>query len=138
VLLLSPDTPDSARTFAAQTFRAKVVTATSSTRRTCLANVILAQVTFDLHQLDSAARAGLRNTLLTALQRYAAGPRVVLIQLCLALAGLALQMPDWDGVVPGLIQSLGQNPATVPALLEFLTVLPEEVTNGRIPISVSR
>ncbi|KAG9043201.1 Nuclear import receptor [Tulasnella sp. UAMH 9824] len=93
-------------------------------------------VTHDLHQLDASQRAGLRETLTTAIQKYANGPRAVLIQLCLALSGLALQMKEWDNPVLDLINALGQNPVTVPALLLFLTVLPEEVAgNTRIPMT---
>lgn len=63
----------------------------------------------------------------------------MVIQLCLAISGLALQVPAWERVVETLIDSFGRNPATVPTLLEFLTLLPEEVSgNTRIPISVCR
>jgi transportin-3 len=95
-------------------------------------------VTFDLQQVENIQRSALRGSLLSALQKFAAGPRVVLIQICLSLAGLALQMPDWDDPVAEIIQALGHNPQLVPSLLQFLTVLPEEVTsNSRIPLSVS-
>ena len=61
------------------------------------------------------------------------------MQLCLALAGLALQFPDWqETAVQSVIDRFGQTPATVPTLLEFLTVLPEEITgNTKIPLTVS-
>ena len=37
-----------------------------------------------------------------------------------------------------MIETFGRNPASVPALLQFLTVLPEEINgNFRIPITVS-
>ncbi|KAG8932286.1 Nuclear import receptor [Tulasnella sp. 418] len=115
-LLLAPEIDGQGRVFAAQTFRAKV--------------------THDLHQLDAAQRLGLRDTLLTAIRQYATGPRVVLIQICLALSGLALQMKEWENAVMDVITALGQDPTTVPALLQFLTVLPEEVSsNTRIPMS---
>lgn len=75
---------------------------------------------------------------MTAIQQYASGPRVVLIQICLALSSFVLQYPEWDNPVADLVASLGQQPSTVPALLEFLTVVAEEITtNSRIPISVS-
>lgn len=46
-------------------------------------------------------------------------------------------MKEWDNPVLDLINALGQNPVTVPALLLFLTVLPEEVAgNTRIPMTV--
>ncbi|KAJ7634215.1 armadillo-type protein [Mycena polygramma] len=116
VLLLAPETPPAAKIFAAQTFRAKV--------------------TYDLHQVDSIDLAGLRDTLIAALQQNHAGPRTIIIQLCLALSGLALQFPSWTNSVQTMIDLFGRNPATVPTLLEFLTVLPEELTNNhKIPIT---
>lgn len=134
--MLASDVPPGAKTFAAQTFRAKVC----FVQRFVYSNTEAqrSQVTFDLQQVDPSHRIGLRDSLLSALEKCASGPRVILIQICLALAGLALQMPEWQNVIPGLIESFGQDPSKVPALLEFLTVLPEEVNgNTRIPMSVS-
>jgi len=60
------------------------------------------------------------------------------VQLSLAVIGLALQVPSWEQPVQTLIEKFGPNPTTVPTLLEFLTLLPEEVNgNTKIPISVS-
>ena len=79
----------------------------------------------------------LKDTLLTALHTYHAGHRTILVQLCLALSALALQLPAWEDPIQNMIDSFGRNPATVPALLQFLTVLPEELTsNTKIPITV--
>ena len=79
----------------------------------------------------------LKETLLTALRTYHNGPRTILVQLCLAISALALQMPAWEDPVQTLIDLFGRTPATVPALLQFLTVLPEELTtNTKIPITV--
>lgn len=117
-LLLAQELPLESRLFAAQTFRSKT--------------------TFDLEQLPIEAQLALKDTLLDALVLYAQGPRVVQTQLCLALAGLALQIPEshWGSVVPGMIERFGGSPDTVGVLLEFLSVLPEEVsTNHRIPLS---
>ncbi|KAF9229185.1 ARM repeat-containing protein [Gyrodon lividus] len=116
VLLLSLDAPPAAKLFAAQTFRSKV--------------------TYDLHQVDPANLLPLRDTLITALERYHTGPRTVITQLCLAISGLALQLPQWDNAVQAMIETFGTNPATVPVLLQFLTVLPEELaSNTRIPVT---
>jgi transportin-3 len=80
----------------------------------------------------------LRDTLFTALERYQNGPRTIIVQLCLALSGLAVQLPAWDNPVQSLADLFGRNPATVPVLLQFLTVLPEELaSNTKIPITVS-
>ncbi len=116
-LLLASELPLEPRLFAAQTFRTKI--------------------TFDLEQVPRPQRVALRDTLLTALSAYASGPRVIQTQLSLALSGLALQLDEseWPTVVPAMIERYGSNPETVPILLEFLTVLPEEViTNHRIPV----
>lgn len=95
-------------------------------------------MTYDLHQVDQPNLLPLRDTLLTALERYHTGPRTIVVQLSLAIAGLALQLPAWENVVQDLIDLFGRNPATVPTLLEFLTLLPEELnSNTKIPISVS-
>lgn len=94
-------------------------------------------MTYDLHQVDPQNLPPLRDTLLTALERYHSGPRTIIVQLSLAISGLALQLPAWINPVQTLTDSFGRNPATVPTLLEFLTILPEEVSsNSRIPLTV--
>lgn len=114
-LLLSPDAPIAAKLFSAQTFRTKV--------------------TYDLNQVG-ADLSPLRDRLLDAMTRYIAGPRNILTQLCLAIAGLALQMPSWENPIQTMADMFGANPAAVPALLQFLTLLPEELmTNTRIPVT---
>lgn len=95
------------------------------------------QVTYDLAQVNPAQLFPLRDTIIAALDYFKEGPRAIILQLCLALSGLALQLPTWTGAVEGLIDSYGQNPSMVPVLLQFLTVLPEELyTNTKIPVTV--
>ena len=56
----------------------------------------------------------------------------------MCLAGLALQMLEWRDVIELVVQTLGADPQGLVVLLEFLTVLPEEVTEGRkVSLSVS-
>ncbi|CAG8608492.1 6594_t:CDS:2, partial [Acaulospora colombiana] len=116
-MLRSPQTtPETAQHFAARTFRQKI--------------------TLDLHQLDAAARISLRDSLLEILYEYRDGPRNIITQICLSLAALALQMPEWKNVLPQFTELYGKNPDTIKCLLEFLKVLPEEISkNNRIPIS---
>jgi transportin-3 len=58
-------------------------------------------------------------------------------QLCVCLASLAIQMTEWKDVLAQVASTLGSDEQSVPCVLEFLRVLPEEVTEGRkISLSV--
>lgn len=72
-----------------------------------------------------------------ALPTAPAGSKAILTQLCLALADLALQMPEWTNVVQGMIERFGKEPGTVVVLLRFLGSLAEESLNTRLPRLVS-
>ena len=47
------------------------------------------------------------------------------------MANLAIQMLDWKDVLTTMISTLGRDASAIPCLMEFLRVLPEEVTEGR-------
>ncbi|KAA1106213.1 Nuclear import receptor [Puccinia graminis f. sp. tritici] len=112
VILKTQEAPIECKLFAAQTFRAKI--------------------TFDLDQLPEPHRLQLRDSLLTALsQDSIISSKIILVQLCLSLADLALQLPEWPTVVTDLIEKFGKNPQTVPILLEFLTVFPQEIVGNQ-------
>lgn len=74
----------------------------------------------------------LRDSLLTALRTFAAGPRVILTQICLALADLALQLTEeqWSDPTSSMIDQFGKDPAMAGALLEWLQVLAEEFNSN--------
>lgn len=96
------------------------------------------QVTYDLNQVAPSDLLALRDTLMKGLVTHQTGLRAIIVQLCLALSGLALQLPQWKDCVKDMIELFGRNPDTVPLLLQFLTVLPDEInSNTRIPITVS-
>lgn len=95
------------------------------------------QITYDLQQVPPNEVFALRDTLVAALAVYKDGPRSIVVQLCLALSGLAIQIPTWGNAVQTMVEAFGNNPATVSVLLEFLIVLPEELcSNVKIPITV--
>ncbi|XP_024319110.1 transportin MOS14 isoform X2 [Brachypodium distachyon] len=73
---------------------------------------------------DPAAQ--LLDALLLAARRFCLGPPRLLTQICLALAALALRA---EGGVDGLFARMQHLPD--PALLELLTVLPEEVAQDQ-------
>lgn len=67
---------------------------------------------------------------------FASGPRPIQTQLCVCLASLAIQMIAWKDVLATVASALGSNAGD--CVLEFLKILPEEVTEGRkINLSVS-
>lgn len=58
------------------------------------------------------------------------------LQLCLALADLALQMCSWQKPVVDLITRFGGNNANLWPLLEILTVLPEEANSRSLRYNI--
>jgi len=89
------------------------------------------QITYDLHQLPDNAHEALRDSLLSLLQLYVAGPRPIRTQLCICIASLAIQMTAWKNVIAMVGSTVGDSPQGLDCLLDFLRILPEEVTEGR-------
>ncbi|KAK9474778.1 armadillo-type protein [Dipodascopsis tothii] len=98
-----------AKVFAAQTLRSKIV--------------------YDMHQLAPGPRLQLRDSILGLLATYKAGPKVIVTQLCVALASLALQLLDWENPVQDVLTAVGSSPDSASLVLEFLKVLPEEMSD---------
>ncbi|OXV07638.1 hypothetical protein Egran_04593 [Elaphomyces granulatus] len=108
-LLRSTDVPVEAKLFAATTLKGKI--------------------TYDLDQLPTGSLLQLRDSILHLLVVYATGPRPIQTQLCVSLAHLAIQMTTWKDVLNTVGSTLGGNAGD--CVLEFLKILPEEVTEGR-------
>ncbi|KAF1813335.1 ARM repeat-containing protein [Eremomyces bilateralis CBS 781.70] len=89
------------------------------------------KIVYDIHQIPRDTLPSLRDSLLQALVGYRAGPKPIRTLLCVCLANLAIQMTEWKDVLPLVINSLGKDQESIPCVLEFLHVLPEEVTEGR-------
>lgn len=90
------------------------------------------QITYDLAtQVPEGDLPTLRDQLLLLLKKFAAGPRPVRVQLCVCLAILAIQMRAWKDVLQTVVSTLGSDVQSHSAILDFLRVLPEEVTEGR-------
>lgn len=90
------------------------------------------QITYDLStQVPEAELPALRDQILLLLKGFAAGPKPIRVQLCVCLATLAVQMTAWKDVLPTVVSSLGDSVESHAAILDFLRVLPEEVTEGR-------
>ncbi|TGZ83002.1 ARM repeat-containing protein [Ascodesmis nigricans] len=95
------------------------------------ASTLKGKITYDLHQLPRDSLTALRDSLISLLVQYQTGVKPIRTQLCVCLAGLALQMLEWRDVLDLVVQALGTDAQSSVVLLEFLTVLPEEVTEGR-------
>jgi transportin-3 len=89
------------------------------------------QITYDVSQIPREALPDLRAQLLNLLKAFAPGPKPIRTQLCVCLAILAIQMLEWKDVLPMVVSTLGSDAASHACMLEFLRVLPEEVTEGR-------
>ncbi|KAI5779441.1 armadillo-type protein [Peziza echinospora] len=107
--------------------------AASIESRLFAATTLKGKVTYDIHQLPRESLTSLRDSLLNLLFSYRDTPqgRPIRTQLSVSLASLALQMTSWKDVVDVVVLALNHDAAGSLALLEFLTVLPEEVTEGR-------
>ncbi|KAF2155040.1 ARM repeat-containing protein [Myriangium duriaei CBS 260.36] len=110
-MLSTADATSEAKLFAATTLKGKIV--------------------YDLHQLPRESLTQLRDSLLAILGTFSSGPKPIRTQLCVCMANLAIQMLDWKDVLATMIAALGHDASAVPCLMEFLRVLPEEVTEGR-------
>lgn len=54
-----------------------------------------------------------------------------MIQICISVAALGLQLKSWNTVIPDVVRACGTTGDSLEALLQFLAVLPEEVYDGR-------
>ncbi|KAL6710949.1 Nuclear import receptor [Coniothyrium glycines] len=95
------------------------------------ATTLKGKIVYDLHQVPRAQLSELRASIMRNLATFHAGPKPIRLQLCVCLANLAIQMTEWKDVLKDVVSTLGTDPATLPCVLDFLRVLPEEVTHGR-------
>ncbi|KAI0140097.1 ARM repeat-containing protein [Hypoxylon sp. NC0597] len=96
------------------------------------ATTLRGKITYDLStQVPAAEVPAVRTQLLALLKRFAPGPKPIRVQLCVCLAILAIQMQEWKDVLPVVVSSLGHDAESHAVILDFLRVLPEEVTEGR-------
>ena len=104
-------------------------------RRACGVLLTPPQIVFDLDQLPAESVLELRDSVLNLLVAFASGPRPIQTQLCVCLASLAIQMLAWKDVLATVGSALGNSAGD--CVLEFLKILPEEVTEGhKINLSV--
>ncbi|KAG6461264.1 hypothetical protein O3G_MSEX012527 [Manduca sexta] len=101
------------------------------------AQTMRAKVQHNLSELPSEALVSLRDSLVAHLEQTSPETSSsILTQLCLALADLALQMQTWQNCVSDLIKSFSNKNDF--ALLEILTVLPQEIDSSSLKLGENR
>ncbi|XP_075455373.1 transportin-3 isoform X2 [Ascaphus truei] len=90
------------------------------------------------YELPTDSHASLRDSLLSHIQNLKDLSPIIVTQLALAIADLALQMASWKGCVQTLVETYSNDVTSLPFLLEILTVLPEEVHSRSLRIGANR
>uniref|UniRef100_UPI00358E79EC transportin-3-like isoform X1 n=2 Tax=Myxine glutinosa TaxID=7769 RepID=UPI00358E79EC len=96
------------------------------------------KIQYAFYELPADTHVSLRDSLLTHIENLQEVSPVIVTQLALAVADLALQMSSWKGSIQMLVQKYGGNVSSLPFLLEILTVLPEEVHSRSLRIGANR
>ncbi|XP_013149046.1 PREDICTED: importin-13, partial [Papilio polytes] len=101
------------------------------------AQTMRSKVQHNLSELPSESLVSLRDSLIAHLENAASGTsNAILTQLSLALADLALQMQNWQNCVSDLIKLFSTKNEF--ALLEILTVLPQEIDSPNLKLGENR
>ncbi|XP_046572522.1 transportin-3-like [Haliotis rubra] len=103
------------------------------------AQTMRTKIQYAFHELPQASHQSLRDSLLEHAGKITPDtPAVIVTQLSLALADLALEMATWKDAVSDLIQKFGSNMQQLPFLLEVLTVMPEEINSRSLRLGANR
>eukprot|EP00041_Stephanoeca_diplocostata_P030293 m.913990 g.913990 ORF g.913990 m.913990 type:complete len:958 (+) comp23728_c1_seq2:149-3022(+) len=95
------------------------------------------KIQYSFHDLPPDARLGLRESLLSNVTNHASSTPAVTTQLSVAVADLAIQMMrEWSTSIQDLVTMLSAQPATISCLLDILAVLPEEIDNEWLPLTM--
>ncbi|CAG5115054.1 unnamed protein product [Candidula unifasciata] len=101
------------------------------------AQTMRTKIQYAFHELPPESHQSLRDSLLGHASKIAPGtPPVIVTQLSLALADLALQMATWKSAVVDFIERFSKE--HMGFLLELLTVLPEEISSRSLRLGANR
>ncbi|XP_059471505.1 transportin-3 [Neocloeon triangulifer] len=101
------------------------------------AQTMRTKVQLNFNELPKESHESLRDSLMEHIGQVTDQTNVVIVtQLCLAMADLALQMNSWHNPIEDLIHKYSQT--NVWPLLEILTVLPEEVNSRLLRLGANR
>ncbi|CAB3372965.1 Hypothetical predicted protein [Cloeon dipterum] len=101
------------------------------------AQTMRTKVQLNFNELPRESHESLRDSLMEHISQVSEQTNVVIVtQLCLAMADLALQMTSWQNPIEDLIHKYSQT--NMWPLLEILTVLPEEVNSRLLRLGANR
>ncbi|KAL4710626.1 hypothetical protein ACJJTC_003262 [Scirpophaga incertulas] len=101
------------------------------------AQTMRSKVQHNLSELPSESLISLRDSLINNLEGTSPDTNAaILTQLSLALADLALQMPQWQNCLTDIISAFSNKNHY--ALLEILTVLPQEIDSSNLKLGENR
>lgn len=91
------------------------------------------------HELPDEAHVSLRDSLVAHLGQITIETNPIIVtQLCLALADLALLMARWKNPVPDLIERLSRNENSLWPLINTLSLIPEEISSRNLRLGANR
>ncbi|XP_057317211.1 transportin-3-like [Hydractinia symbiolongicarpus] len=96
------------------------------------------KIQYHFAELPIQNHLSLRDSLLDHLYQYSLASHATLTQLCLALADLAIQCPQWKTPVNDLVQKFSTKLEHFSILLEILMIMPEELENDALHIGANR
>ncbi|KAK6201312.1 armadillo-type protein [Scheffersomyces amazonensis] len=94
------------------------------------AQTLRSKLTYDLTQLPESNYEQLKNSLIDLIKKYPLqDQKLIRTQLSIALSQLSLQYLTWQQAVPEIITKLSSDKQYLPCLLDFLRILPEELSD---------
>lgn len=91
------------------------------------------------HELPAGSHESLRDSLVEHISQITSETdRMIVTQLCLALADLALLMSSWQNPILELIEKLSGNPNSIWPLIVVITLLPEEMNSRYLRLGANR
>ncbi|CDK27682.1 unnamed protein product [Kuraishia capsulata CBS 1993] len=91
------------------------------------AQTLRSKVNYDLSQVPRESLPSLKESILQSIIAFDTKQKLISTQLCIALANFSLQYLDWKNAVTEIVNALSAT--AVSSLLEFLQVLPEELSD---------
>lgn len=103
------------------------------------AQTIRNKIQNSFHELPDESHVSLRDSLLVHVSQInnATNP-IIVTQLCLALADLALLMASWADPIRDLIEHLSKNSDSLWALIVIIQLIPEEINSRHLRLGANR